>query len=57
MGDDGSAYGVEIRLEDGSVVEVNLDSSFEVIGSSADDDGAGGEDDEGVGDDDTGSNG
>ncbi len=30
VGDDGSAYGVEIRLEDGSVVEVNLDSSFEV---------------------------
>lgn len=40
VGDDGAAYGIEIRLEDGSVVEVNLDSSFAVIGSEADEDGA-----------------
>ena len=40
VGDDGAAYGIEIRLDDGSVVEVNLDSSFAVIGSEADDDGA-----------------
>jgi uncharacterized membrane protein YkoI len=40
VGDDGAAYGVEIRLDDGSVVEVNLDSNFEVIGQAADDDGA-----------------
>lgn len=39
VGDDGSAYGVEIRLDDGTVVEVNLDRSFEVIGTEADDDG------------------
>jgi hypothetical protein len=39
-GDDGAAYGIEIRLDDGSVVEVNLDSSFAVIGSEADEDGA-----------------
>lgn len=39
-GDDGAAYGVEIRLEDGRVVEVNLDQDFNVIGDEADDDGA-----------------
>jgi hypothetical protein len=39
VGDDGAAYGVEIRLEDGTVVEVNLDESFAVIGQEADDDG------------------
>lgn len=40
-GDDGAAYGVEIRKDDGSVVEVNLDDNFQVIGSEADDDGPG----------------
>jgi len=50
VGDDGAAYGVEVRLDDGSVVEVNLDENFEVIGSEADDDGPG--DEEGPGDDD-----
>ena len=49
-GDDGAAYSVEIRLDDGSQVEVNLDSDLQVIGSEADDDGAG--DEEGPGDDD-----
>jgi hypothetical protein len=39
VGDDGAAYGVEIRTDDGSVVEVNLDENFEVIGQEADDDG------------------
>ncbi|MGH2711694.1 MAG: hypothetical protein ACRDH9_10885 [Actinomycetota bacterium] len=39
VGDDGAAYGVEIRLDDGSVVEVNLDDSFNVTGDEADDDG------------------
>jgi hypothetical protein len=38
MGDDGAAYGVEIRLGDGSVVEVQLDESFAVTGSEGDDD-------------------
>lgn len=38
IGDDGAAYGVEIRLDDGSQVEVNLDESFAVIGTEADDD-------------------
>jgi hypothetical protein len=39
-GDDGTAYGVEVRLGDGSQVEVNLDENFDVIGQEADDDGA-----------------
>ena len=49
-GDDGAAYGVEIQREDGSVVEVSLDEDFDVIGSTADDDGAG-DTDEGSDDD------
>ena len=44
VGDDGAAYGVEIRLDDGSQVEVNLDENFDVIGDEADDDGANEED-------------
>lgn len=40
VGDDGSVYGVEIRLDNGSQVEVNLDANFNVIGDEADDDGA-----------------
>ena len=50
VGDDGAAYGVEVRKDDGSVVEVNLDSDFDVIGTEADDDSAGEEEDE-AGDD------
>ena len=46
IGDDGAAYGVEIRLDDGSQVEVNLDADFKVISQEVDDDGAGGEDDD-----------
>ena len=49
VGDDGAAYGVEVRLPDGSQVEVNLDSSFYVIGEEADDDG--GADEQETGDD------
>jgi hypothetical protein len=44
VGDDGAAYGVEVRLDDGSQVEVNLDENFNVIGQEADDDGAGDQD-------------
>ena len=44
VGDDGAAYGVEVRLDDGSQVEVNLDQDFNVIGQEADDDGPGDED-------------
>jgi hypothetical protein len=45
VGDDGAAYGVEIRLDDGRVVEVALDARFRVIGARTDDDRAGVEDD------------
>ena len=48
-GDDGAAYGVEVRLADGRQVEVNLDENFNVIGREADDDGPG--DDDGPNDD------
>jgi uncharacterized membrane protein YkoI len=40
-GDDGAAYGVEIRLADGRQVEVNLDGSFKVVGQEADEDAPG----------------
>jgi uncharacterized membrane protein YkoI len=50
VGDDGAAYGVEVRLPDGSVVEVALDREFRVVGAEADDDGAN-EDDAGPDDD------
>ena len=49
VGDDGAAYGVEIRLRDGSVVEVSLDEDFRVLGEETDDDGPG--DQDGPGDD------
>lgn len=39
VGDDGAAYGVEVRLADGSQVEVNLDKNCQVINQEADDDG------------------
>jgi len=41
VGDDGAGYAVEIRLEDGSQVEVNLDGNFRVLGVESDDDTAG----------------
>ena len=40
IGDDGAAYSVEVRLDDGRVVEVNLDDRFQVIGSPSDEDGS-----------------
>jgi hypothetical protein len=51
-GDGGAAYGVEIRLDDGSVVEIALDENFNVIGQESDDDGANEHEDEGAADDD-----
>lgn len=39
VGDDGAAYSVEVRLDDGSQVEVSLDADFKVTGKEADDDG------------------
>ena len=44
VGDDGAAYGVEVRLDNGDQVEVSLDADFNVINQVADDDGAGDED-------------
>lgn len=37
-GDDGAAYGVEVRLPDGRQVEVNLDQSFKVVRREPDED-------------------
>ena len=37
-GDDGAAYGVEIRRSDGSQVEVLLNEQFEVTATESDDD-------------------
>jgi hypothetical protein len=39
VGDGGATYEVEIRLDDGSQVEVQLDRNFDVTGSEGDDDG------------------
>jgi hypothetical protein len=44
-GDDGAAYGIEIKLADGRQVEVSLDSNFNVIGQENDDDSSGESDD------------
>jgi hypothetical protein len=53
VGDGGATYGVEVRLDDGSVVEVELDENFDVIGQESDADGANEQEDgnEGVDDD------
>ena len=51
VGDDGAAYGVEIRLDDGSEVEVNLDENCEVIGQEDDDDDDGPDEQDGPNDD------
>jgi uncharacterized membrane protein YkoI len=37
-GDDGAAYGVEVRLDDGRQVEVNLDETFKVVNQEPDED-------------------
>lgn len=38
LGDDGAAYGVEVLLDSGRQVEVNLDRDYKVTGQEADDD-------------------
>ena len=38
VGDDGAAYDVEVRLANGSQVEVQLDKAFKPIGSQPDED-------------------
>ena len=47
--DEESYYEVEVTLDDGSQVDVQLDEDFNVVGDEADDDGAG--DDDGPNDD------
>ena len=37
-GDDGAAYGVEVRLPGGRQIEVTLDERFRVVGQEADED-------------------
>jgi hypothetical protein len=50
VGEDGAAYGVEIRLSDGSQVDVKLDERFDVIATENDDDGSQAEDEGGTDD-------
>ncbi len=49
VGDEESYYEVEVTLDDGSQVDVQLDEGFNVVSDEAD--GADGADDEGAGDD------
>jgi len=51
VGDGAASYEVEVRFEDGRVVEVQLDERFEVIGDAIDDDGNESPDDDGSGGD------
>ncbi len=44
-GDEESLYEVEVTLDDGSQVDVQLDESFAVVGSSADEEDTGADDD------------
>jgi hypothetical protein len=44
-GDDGAAYGIEVRLEDGSIVDVALDASFRVVRGAPEDEGSADEED------------
>ena len=39
VGDEGAAYGVEVRREDGTEVEISLDEDFSVVDEEVDDDG------------------
>ena len=44
VGDEDSYYEVEVTLDDGSQVDVQLDEGFNVVGQEADNDGAGDQD-------------
>ena len=44
VGDEESYYEVEVTLDDGSQVDVQLDEEFNVVGDEADDDGSEDED-------------
>ena len=45
VGDEESYYEVEVTLDDGSQVDVQLDESFAVVGSEADEENEGADDD------------
>lgn len=38
VGDEGAVYGVEVRREDGTEVEISLDENFSVVDEEVDDD-------------------
>jgi hypothetical protein len=40
-GDDGAAYGVEVRTRDGKQIEISLDDKFNVVRQEGDDDSGG----------------
>ena len=46
VGDEESYYEVEVTLDDGSQVDVQLDEDFNVVGDEADHEGDGAEDDD-----------
>jgi len=46
VGDEDSYYEVEVTMDDGSQVDVQLDEDFNVVGDEADDESEGGEDDD-----------
>ncbi len=48
VGDEESFYEVEVTLADGSQVDVQLDESFAVVGTEADDDASGDDEDSGA---------
>jgi hypothetical protein len=56
VGDDGAAYGVEMRLADGSEVEIALDKNFTVIGEERDDSDGDEQEGDGIDDRDDGRN-
>ena len=47
VGDEDSYYEVEVTLDDGSQVDVQLDENFNVVGEEADDDSRGDDDNDG----------
>jgi hypothetical protein len=51
VGDEDSYYEVEVTLDDGSQVDVQLDRNFQVVSSSADDDHGADDGADGAGDD------
>ena len=52
VGDEDSYYEVEVTLDDGSQLDVQLDENFNVVGEEADDDSGGDDDNDGDSDSD-----